>query len=313
LRRNSAGLLIGSGLAVVVVMALFQKSALRVTSEPEAASLWLDGKFVGVAPVEVTGLVRGQHVLVAKKHGYKRWRQTVTVSKPNHEVAAQLDPEPRSSLKVTTSPSGALVLVDGQPQGRTPLTIDGVAVGALRLRLVKRGCAPSEETVVVQAGHQTRIHKRLNSRVAAYYQQKIDDDPCNLHHIIELGHHYVLKHDFRNAAATFRRAAPHLKGDVDPYGPEVRLYRELDNIHESQFDYGDYETVRKGQDMAREVLEAYAAERESLPYVRYYLGRTYRREGQYRKALEQLRRAETLANDSTLLRRIQQEMRQVYR
>ena len=306
-------LLVSSGFAIMVILVLFQKASLQIDSRPPGASVWVDGSYVGVAPVALKNLAKGRRLVVVKKHGHATWRRTVSPRGSQHQVVAELKPIERNSLAVMTAPPGALVMVDGDARGRTPVAIEGIAPGAHRLRLLKQGFVPCELTVSVGEGDLVTVDRKLDSNIEAYFRRQVEGEPANLHHIVELGKHYVLTHEFDKAAATFLGAASHLNGYGESDSAEGRLYQELDKIHEAQFEYGDYQAVQQGQAMVRHVLEGYIAGKGRNAYVHYYLGRAYRREGQYQKATEQLRQAQRRAEGSTLLRRIDREFKQLYR
>lgn len=67
----------------------------------------------------------------------------------------------RGSLAVTTTPEGALVLINGTPLGSTPLQIEGVPAGSHVLRLEADGRRASASAIQVVAGRITRVSREL--------------------------------------------------------------------------------------------------------------------------------------------------------
>jgi serine/threonine-protein kinase len=57
--------------------------------------------------------------------------------------------ERRGRLLVRSTPAGARVFVDGREQGRTPMTVDNLARGAHRLRVMRDGFAAEERRVTI--------------------------------------------------------------------------------------------------------------------------------------------------------------------
>jgi len=53
--------------------------AVKVTSQPEGAEIWVDGAFVGNAPAQLK-LVPGKHRIRVGKEGYKNWEKEITVT-----------------------------------------------------------------------------------------------------------------------------------------------------------------------------------------------------------------------------------------
>jgi hypothetical protein len=52
--------------------------AVKVTSQPEGADIWVDGAFVGNAPAQLK-LAPGKHRIRVGKEGYKNWEKEITV------------------------------------------------------------------------------------------------------------------------------------------------------------------------------------------------------------------------------------------
>jgi hypothetical protein len=50
-----------------------------ITSTPNGAEIYVDGAFIGSAPIELYRVEPGQHVLEAKKTGFQIWRRTITI------------------------------------------------------------------------------------------------------------------------------------------------------------------------------------------------------------------------------------------
>jgi hypothetical protein len=52
--------------------------AVKVTSQPEGAGIWVDGSFVGIAPAQLK-LAPGKHHILMLKEGYKSWERKITI------------------------------------------------------------------------------------------------------------------------------------------------------------------------------------------------------------------------------------------
>jgi len=61
-----------------------QLASVAVASQPDAADITVDGKYVGSTPSTVT-LTPGDHTIKIEKSGFKAWERTITVS-PGSEV-----------------------------------------------------------------------------------------------------------------------------------------------------------------------------------------------------------------------------------
>ncbi|MBN2371963.1 MAG: PEGA domain-containing protein [Vicinamibacteria bacterium] len=65
---------------------------------------------------------------------------------------AQAASRAKANLTVVSAPRGASVYVDGRLRGRTPLTLDNVAAGKRRVKIIKKGYLASSRTVTVRSG-----------------------------------------------------------------------------------------------------------------------------------------------------------------
>jgi len=65
------------------------------------------------------------------------------------------------SLLVESDPAGAVVYVDGQPAGETPLKIASIATGVHRVRLVRLGFLENSRVVTIKPGVRATVRARL--------------------------------------------------------------------------------------------------------------------------------------------------------
>ncbi len=70
------------------------------------------------------------------------------------------------SIKVKSTPAGAMVYVNGAQKGFTPMTISGLSPGSVGLRVVLDGYEMVEDTVQIQAGKEETMNYTL-AKVAA--------------------------------------------------------------------------------------------------------------------------------------------------
>jgi PKD repeat protein len=78
------------------------------------------------------------------------------------------------SLSVETDPAGAMVLVDGQSWGVTPLAERSIAPGDHRVRVVKEGYLDNSRVVSVQAGQSGRVQVKLTPQGKAPVREQVD-------------------------------------------------------------------------------------------------------------------------------------------
>lgn len=134
---------------------------LRVVSRPEGADVFLDAEPVGTTPLE-TEPMGGLHQLVLRMDGWKDAQEDVLI-RPGEEtllptiVLARMD----GTLEVTSEPDGARVTIDGEYQGRTPLSATLTTAEDHALGLSLNGYASTSRTVQVESTRTTSVHVPL--------------------------------------------------------------------------------------------------------------------------------------------------------
>ena len=110
------------------VVAARQIGSAVFDSVPPGAQVLVDGNPVGSTPVRVE-LPVGSHAVELKLKAARR-RQTLEIAR-GREAAVNVDwnARPVGRLQISSTPTGARVLVDGRERGETPLTLDELAVG----------------------------------------------------------------------------------------------------------------------------------------------------------------------------------------
>ena len=165
---------------------------LLVRSTPSGASVTVDDVARGVTPLTLRDLALGSRTIAVELRGYlaEERRVVLTRARPSRSLEVRLSaaataparsgtasatgsstpaparPRPASaasgSLTVDSRPAGATVVIDGQPRGVTPLTIDALAPGDHRVSLSLAGYQPFATTVRVVAGERTRAAASLS-------------------------------------------------------------------------------------------------------------------------------------------------------
>ena len=139
----------------------------QVGSSPSGADVVFDGKFVGETPTTVPVFSSGTpgHTISVSKIGYITWTQSYSlnpVAGQTIPVFAPLQPtEATGSIKVISSPSGALVNLDGTMGQMSPWTYTSVPVGGHVIQAFLSGFSPYSGPVEVVAGQTTDVYAVL--------------------------------------------------------------------------------------------------------------------------------------------------------
>jgi PEGA domain len=82
----------------------------------------------------------------------------------------------RGSIRVTSDPSGASVLMDSKKIGITPLDLADIGPGQKKITVEQNGYKPVMQTASVKSGQQTQLDVRLEAMICVI---KITSDPSN--------------------------------------------------------------------------------------------------------------------------------------
>lgn len=140
----------------------------RITSIPEGAEIWVDGKKHAMPAPAVLELSPGiEYRLEVRKAGLatKYAILKATVGEGVRDLSFKLDPA--ASVRVTSSPPGAAIDVNGQRVRSlaTPVTLDDVPAGpGVRITLTLEGRPPQQRQVDLVAGKAGKVHVDFDER-----------------------------------------------------------------------------------------------------------------------------------------------------
>jgi eukaryotic-like serine/threonine-protein kinase len=158
-RRVGTYLAVLAGAAIIIgtVAALFLKgniypvkvktALLHMASKPQGAEIYVDDALKGTAPKDLE-VAPGGHAVRLAMPGYESWEQRVQVEAAReYPLQGELKPLPSQALlRLTSTPAGADVYVDGTPWGKTPADVE-IALGEHAVRMALSGYADWEDKV----------------------------------------------------------------------------------------------------------------------------------------------------------------------
>lgn len=140
------------------------KGVLSVSSIPSGADILLDGISRGVTPKTISGLEPGEYSFTLVKEGYAQYQRNVTISPGRPAIVTAILTPLYGSLRIQSSPSGADVLLDGEPAGETPLVVDTLSPGDHAVSLSKTGYGTTNRTATVTAGQEKLLFVTLQKK-----------------------------------------------------------------------------------------------------------------------------------------------------
>ena len=139
---------------------------LKIVSPVPEAEIFVDGERIGSVPQEKE-IQPGDHFVVVTKPGYKKFEQKVRLE-AGQTITVTAELEAVGALRALSTPSGAEVLIDGEPVGVTPLNLEDVDVGAhvVTVRVLEH--YDYEQQIQIEGGQRTIVSAKL---------EKIDTGP----------------------------------------------------------------------------------------------------------------------------------------
>src|SRR5438067_11460320 len=140
----------------------FVSAITSITSDPNGAEIYVDGKSRGRAPLRLD-LPAREHELVAHLDGWPDEQQKITVDVQRENAAHFVFAN--GSVKITSAPGGATVIANGKDLGQTPLVIEEVKPGDVNYELRLAGYKPGSVGGKVEPQQQTFLAARLEKSI----------------------------------------------------------------------------------------------------------------------------------------------------
>ena len=123
-----------------------------VRSEPAGATAYLDGVELGSTPAQNTKVGVGKHLIRVEKTLYHPYAEEITITADGIEqVQADLKPQ-YGRLLLKSEPTGAVVQLNGQHKGKTPLDLPELASGDYTITVSKDLYYDTDEKFTITDG-----------------------------------------------------------------------------------------------------------------------------------------------------------------
>jgi hypothetical protein len=168
--------------------------AINLTSTPSGAKIYLDNKYQGIAPQTLSNLEPGTYQLKLTKSGYQDWQQEVTVS-PDKTIEIFVNLTSLSlalgEIKLTSTPSGASVFLDGSFIGASPIIISNVSVGKHIIKVTKSGYQDWQQEITVSSDKTIEIFVYLAQLSSAPGEIKLTSTPSGAKVFLDAGQYII--------------------------------------------------------------------------------------------------------------------------
>lgn len=140
------------------------EGALEVVSTPEGASVYIDNKFVGQTPLK-RALANGAYDVKVISSGFRTYARRIAIEKNNTALLHARLSQEYGALHIRSTPSNALVFIDGKRQGQlTPLELK-ISPGKYFVKVEKDRFYLYEEEVIVEQSKVMTIEADLVRQV----------------------------------------------------------------------------------------------------------------------------------------------------
>jgi hypothetical protein len=132
------------------------------------------------APLEAEPVKPGVHKITFARECYESKTLSIKVALDLEEnlplrFAPVILKESRTDLKVSSIPSGSLVLIDGEEKGKTPVTISSLCGGKRGILVVKPGVGTWRERIRLKSGTTNVLEVRLRPTLIYVGTFRLDD------------------------------------------------------------------------------------------------------------------------------------------
>jgi TonB family protein len=132
---------------------------------PPGASVSVDGKAAGTTPVYLTGLAAGSHALKVVAANHAPAELTVDVSGAGPPVPLRFDLQPLvARLQLESKPPDAVLEVDGERKGQTPVFALQLSAGTHRISVGKDGFRNWTRVVDARPGETVTLAAQLQPK-----------------------------------------------------------------------------------------------------------------------------------------------------
>ena len=143
-----------------------RQGRVTVRSQPEGATVVLDGDSVGTTPLRQR-LAPGRYDLRVEASGYRAVTQPVRVqAAQEQQITVTLAEIVPATLSITTEPAGATVILNGERTGTTPFE-QSVPSGSLTVRLERDAYRPATRQLELVPGARRELSVTLEPEPAS--------------------------------------------------------------------------------------------------------------------------------------------------
>ncbi|HET6611038.1 MAG TPA: PEGA domain-containing protein [Kofleriaceae bacterium] len=134
-------------------------AVLKIVSPIPDAAVYVDGEQIGKVP-QTREVGAGDHYVVVTKKGYQEYKKKLRIES-GQTVTITADLSAAGGFRFLSNPAGAIVLLDGEAVGKTPLLRENIAAGEHVVTVRAEGYHDFEKSITVSGGKLQVINATL--------------------------------------------------------------------------------------------------------------------------------------------------------
>jgi len=151
-----------------------RNGSIALTSNPSGAAVYIDGSLRGTSPALFPEIFPGYHQVTLSKTGYDDWSTVVSIG--SGQTAAINAVMMKStgitgSLAVITDPPGAEIFIDGDFEGVSPVTIQGLLPGTHSVLVTLEEYTANSTSLSITAGE----IQKYSTELRRIYKPQVTD------------------------------------------------------------------------------------------------------------------------------------------
>ncbi len=139
-------------------------ASLFVNSDPSNAEIWINGKFKGNTPLQLSTIKPGNYQITTKKNGYQTHQNKVKLNPGKNQPISLTLVSLTGGLSVIKDPPSALVLLDGKKvnnQEGARVDLKNIPIGKHRIDIVQQGYTHFTKEIHINQNENETIHSKL--------------------------------------------------------------------------------------------------------------------------------------------------------
>ena len=168
--------------ALEIISPQINIGTLFVVANPPEAKIFLNDKFRGISPLELSSLSVRNYDLKITLSGYETWQKRVDIPEGekitiNANLIKQIS---HGEIFIDSIPNGAVIFIDSQHHGATPKKIRDISLGVNQITLTLPGYEKFSKFVTIHPGKNADLKEKLIPIGPPQTGQKaIDSIPSN--------------------------------------------------------------------------------------------------------------------------------------